>query len=209
LASGFGRTELAKTCQQWGFRSVIRIQPDVWVECPAYRGNLKDFPIQKGIKLVGRGVHYCKDDPVTHYVVIHWKEDLPPQRAEPWFVMTDWRPSAAELTTRYGKRLTGEELFRDRKNKRNGLALRHTKVMKPDRIDRLLLILVLVYGLRLGLEWVAQQRYQPSMWCRSNRRKQCSVFTIGRIMRDRMPVATATVVAAVLAAIAEAAPNWG
>jgi hypothetical protein len=44
-----------------------------------------------------------------------------------------------------GRRITVEELFRDGKNKRNGFALRHTRVTKPDRIDRLLLIVALAY----------------------------------------------------------------
>jgi hypothetical protein len=44
---GFGRTELARTCQRLGFRYVIRIKPDVCVDGPQYRGNLLDYPVQK------------------------------------------------------------------------------------------------------------------------------------------------------------------
>jgi hypothetical protein len=51
-----------------------------------------------------------------------------------------------------------EELFRNLKNKRNGFALRHPKITKPERIDRLLLILALVYWLRVGLGLRAQQQ---------------------------------------------------
>jgi len=36
-----------------------------------------------------------------------------------------------------------EELFRDDKTKRNGCALRHTQITKPDRLDRLLRMLAL------------------------------------------------------------------
>jgi len=32
---GFGRSELARTCQRLAFHYVIRIKPDVWVECPS------------------------------------------------------------------------------------------------------------------------------------------------------------------------------
>ncbi len=38
---------------------------------------------------------------------------------------------------------------------------------------------------------------------------QSSVFTIGRIMLERMQVSAAAAVAAVSAATVEAAPNWG
>jgi hypothetical protein len=105
--------------------------------------------------------------------------------------------------------MTVEELFRDGKNKRNGFALRHTKVARPDRFDRLLLILALAYGLLCGIGLVARQRYRPGMWCSSNREKECSVFTIGRIMRSRMKVSPAAAFVAVVAAISQATPNWG
>jgi hypothetical protein len=77
----------------------------------------------------------------------------------------------------------------------------------PERMDRLLLIFALGYWLRAGLR--AQQQYRPSMWCGSNRASACSVFTIGRLMRDRRKATAATAVAAALAAIAAASPNRG
>lgn len=206
---GFGRTELAKVCQDLGFRYAIRIRPDVHVEGPTYRGNLLDYPVKKGMAVVLRDVRYRQKDPVVQHVVIRWKEGLPKDRAEPWFLMTDLRRDAVALTNLYGKRMTVEELFRDGKNKRNGFSLRHTKITKPDRIDRLLLILALAYWLLCGIGLLARQRYRPGMWCSSNRPKECSVFTIGRIMRARMEVSPAAAFAAVVAAIGEAAPNWG
>jgi hypothetical protein len=36
---GFGRTELARLCQQLGFRYVVRIKPDVWMEGPQHTGS--------------------------------------------------------------------------------------------------------------------------------------------------------------------------
>jgi hypothetical protein len=206
---GFGRTELARTCQQLGFRYVVRIKPDVCVDGPAYRGNLLDYPVKKGLAVVLRDVRYRQKDPVVQHVVIRWKEGLPKKRDEPWFLMTDLRRGAVALTDLYGRRMTVEELFRDGKNKRNGFALRHTKITKPDRIDRLLLILALAYWLLCGIGLLARQRYRPGMWCSSNRAKECSVFTIGRAMRSRMEVSPAAAFAAVVAAIGEAAPNWG
>jgi len=206
---GFGRTELARTCQQLGFRYVIRIKPDVCVDGPQYRGNLLDYPVQKGMAVVLRDVRYRKEDPVTQHVVIRWKPDLPKKRDEPWFLMTDLRREAVALTTLYGKRMTVEELFRDDKNHRNGFALRQTKLTKAERIDRLLLILALAYWLLCGIGLRAQQRYRPGQWCSSNDPQQCSVFTIGRIMLTEMDVSPAAAFATVVAAVEEAAPNWG
>jgi hypothetical protein len=80
------------------------------------------------------------------------------KRDEPWFLMTDLRRGAMELTNVYGQRMKVEELFRDDKSKRNGFSLRHTKIIKPDRINRLLLVLALAYWLLCGIGRLARQR---------------------------------------------------
>jgi len=206
---GFGRTELARTCQQLGFHYVIRIRPDVWVDNAEFRGKLLDLPVKKGTCRLLRSVAFRKQHPVQQQVVVRWKPGLPKKRDEAWFLMTDLKRSPHALSELYGKRMTIEELFRDDKNRRNGWALRHTKITKADRIDRLLLILALAYILLVGLGLKAQQRYRPSMWCSSNNPRQCSVFTIGRILLNRMQLPTAPVLAAVVEALNAAAPNWG
>jgi hypothetical protein len=114
-----------------------------------------------------------------------------------------------DLAALYRARWNAEELFRDYKNKRNGFALRHTKITKPGRIDRLLLVLALAYWLLCGVGLLAHGRYRAGQWCSSNDLKQCSVFTIGRIMIDDMQVKAAEAFTAVAAAVEAAAPNWG
>lgn len=206
---GFGRTEWARTCQELGFRYVIRIQPDVWIESVEFRGKLLDYPVKKEMCRLLRDVAFRKKDPVQQHVVVRWKPGLSKKRDEPWFLMTDLNHSPLALSELYSQRMTIEELFRDNKNRRNGWALRNTKITKADRIDRLLLILALAYLLLLGLGLLARQRYRPAMWCSSNNPRQCSVFTIGRLMLAKMHVPFASVVAAVIAALLEVAPKWG
>lgn len=206
---GFGRTELARTCQQLGFRYVIRIKPDVWIQCPSYRGRLLDYPVRKGMQRLLKNVEYRRQKAVKQHVVIHWKVGLPKKRDEPWFLMTDLDRAVESLTTLYGKRMTIEETFRDDKNKRNGFSLRHTKITKAERLDRLLLVLALAYWLLVGIGLVAKQRYRPSQWCSSNRQKECSVFTIGRFMIDRMQLLAAAAFAAAAEAVVEATEKWG
>ena len=206
---GFGRSELARTCRHLSFHYVIRIKPEVWVECPGFRGKLSHYPVRKGMQRVLTDVEYRRRDPVRQNVVIYWKIGLPKKRDEPWFLMTDLKRKAEVLTTLYGKRMTVEELFRDDKNKRNGFSLRHTQITKAERLDRLLLILALAYWLLVGIGLLGRQRYRPARWCSSNRTNECSIFTIGRILVSEEQVAAAQAFDAVVAAVQEAAAKWG
>jgi len=204
---GFGRTEMARLCQQLKFRYLIRIKSDVTIAHPRYRGLLHDYPVKKGMRRLLKGVRYRKHDPVTLNLVIRWKPDLPKKHDEPWFLMTDLEETAVKLTDLYRRRMTIEELFRDEKSRRNGLALRNTQVTKADRFDRLLLILALAYWLLTGIGLVARQRYRPGQWCSSNDPGQCSDFTIGRIMCEQMRLPAPQAIAAILEALEDAAPD--
>jgi hypothetical protein len=206
---GFGRTELARTGPFLGFHDVVRIRPDVWIEPPAFRGKLLDDPVSKGMCRWLADVQYRKHRPVRQHVVVRWKLGRPQKRDEPWFLMTDLRRPALALSERYARRMTVEELFRDDKNRRNGYALRATPLTRPDRLDRLLLILALAYILLVGLGWLARRRYRPGMWCSTNRPTECSAFTIGRVMLTRLHVSAIAAFAAVLTTTEQVAPNWG
>jgi len=60
---GFGRTELARTCQQMGFHYVIRIRPDVYVECREFRGKLDLLPLKRGTERLLKNVQFHKQNP--------------------------------------------------------------------------------------------------------------------------------------------------
>jgi hypothetical protein len=210
---GFGRTAFARTCQALGFHYLVRIKADVWIRCQRFRGKLLDYPVKKGMRRLLRDVAYRKNDPVTQQLVVRWQEGLPRRRDEPWFLMTDLRESALARTDAYGQRMTVEELFRDGKSWRYGFGLRGTQVTQARRFDRLVLILVFVYWLLVGLGLVARQRYRPGRWSSTNSKRhgerQCSAFTIGRLLVGRIRVQTQRAIAAIVRASAEAAPNWG
>lgn len=206
---GFGRTEMARLCQNLGFHYVIRIKPDVWVRAERFHGTLLDDPVKKGVCRMLRGVEYRRQNPVIQNVAVRWKKGLPPRRDECWFLMTDLDRSPRQLSDLYGQRMTVEELFRDEKNRRNGFALRNIQIQRADRIDRLLLILALAYILLVGIGLRAQQQYSPAVWCSSTGGRQCSVFTIGRVLTDQLQIPPHLALAAVALAITQAAPNWG
>lgn len=205
---GFGRTEMARFCQQLGFHYVIRIKPDVWVRSRSFTGKLLDYPVKKGMCRV-LDCSFRKQRPVEQRVVVRWKKGLPKKRDEAWFLMTDLAQSAYRLSELYARRMTVEELFRDGKSRRNGFALRNTQIKHADRFDRLLLILALVYLLLVGLGLIARRRFPPGAWCSSNRQRECSDFTIGQRMLFKLQIEPPQALAAVVTAILDAIPNWG
>jgi hypothetical protein len=206
---GFGRTALATFCQRQGFGYVIRIQPKVTVRLHTFHGKLLDYPVYKGIARVLKRVSYRSDGAVTQNVVIHWKRNLPAKRDECWFLMTDQKGNARQICQLYGQRMTIEQLFRDDKSKRNGWSLRDTKITRPDRIDRLLLILAIAYLLLCGVGLLAQRQFPPSAWCSSNRQRECSIYTIGMIMLRKMHASPPQAFAAIIQLSESVAPNWG
>jgi hypothetical protein len=211
---GFGRAELARTCLGLPhLHFLLRIKPDAGVRHPRYRGLLRDYPVRPGIGRVLRQAAYRLSDPVTLNVVIRWKKGLPADRDEPWFLITDLPGTAAALTALFARRMAVEELFRDGKSLRNGWALRLTQVTKPGRFDRLLLVLALAYWLLVGLGLLARLKYRPALWCSTNREKggrwQCSAFTIGRAVCERLRERPSAAFQACCAATAKALTNWG
>ena len=206
---GFGRAELARACGQIGLHFLIRIKPDAGVRHPRYSGLLRDYPVRRGMRRVLRQAAYRLSDPVTLNVVIRWKKGLLAKRDEPWFLITDLPGGAVALTELYARRMAVEELFRDDKSQRNGWALRQTKITTAARFDRLLLVLALAYWLLVGLGLLARQSHRPSAWCSSNRDRECSALTIGRVMRERMQVSPPEALAAVIAAVIAVGANWG
>jgi hypothetical protein len=206
---GFGRTALASFCQKQGFGYLIRIQPSVTVRLKGFHGKLLDYPVKKGIARVLRRVSYRSDGAVTQSVVVHWPRNLPKKRDECWFLMTDQPGTARQLCKLYGQRMTIEQLFRDNKSKRNGWSLRDTQITKPDRIDRMLLILAIAYLLLCGIGLIAKTLFPPSQWCSTNRNRECSIYTIGIIMLEKIRASPQRLLAAVMKLSEIAAPNWG
>ena len=205
---GFGRTELARFCQRHGFDYVIRIQPNVHVHCLSFTGKLLDYPVRKGICKLLRSVEYRSHHPVEQNIVVRWVRDLPPRRDECWFLMSSLSAGPARLSRLYGQRMTIEELFRDHKSKRNGWGLRDTKITRPDRLDRLLLVLAIAYLLLCGVGLIAEQTHTPGAWSASSK-SDCSVFTIGRVMLERFICSAPRAFHALLHATEEAVPKWG
>lgn len=206
---GFGRAEWAAVCQELGFGYVVRIKPDVTISCSRYRGVLRRYPVWRGMAHVLRGVDYRKDRRVRHNVVVRWQPGLPKKRDEPWYLMTDRDDRAERLCALYARRMSVEELFRDGKSRRNGQSLRHTRIGHPDRFDRFLLVVALAYILLVGLGLAAKLDHDPSAWCTNRRARECSVFTIGKAVVDRLNYSHDHLLHMIRWATVEVGSKWG
>jgi hypothetical protein len=206
---GFGRAEWAAVCQELGFHYVVRIKPDVTISCPRYRGVLRKYPTKKGMAHVLRAVDYRKDRRVKHNVVIRWREGLPGRRDEPWYLMTDLNGRAERTCQLYGRRMSIEELFRDHKSRRNGQSLRDTRIGHADRFDRFLLVAALAYILLVGLGLKAKLDHDPSAWCTNRRAEECSAFTIGRALVERLNYPPDDLLRMVRWATIQVGARWG
>jgi hypothetical protein len=179
---GFGRTEMARVCQELQWHYVIRIQPTVWVRSPRFTGRLTAYPIRRGQRHLLRNVSYRKTRPVIQHVAVVWLSN----QAEPWYLMTDENHlNAQTLSKVFRRRMTIEAYFRDTKSKRNGFALRLIQIKDSQRLSRFLLILALAYILLLTVGLYAAKRFRPGQWCSNNRLGECGLFTIGRFMQHR------------------------
>ena len=123
--------------------------------------------------------------------------------------MTNVEGRAEHLCQLYGGRMQVEELCRDQKNRRNGWALRNTRIQYAERFDRFLLILALADLLLAGLGLQAKLDFEPSQWCTNTRKSECSVFTIGKAMLDRCNYDPEELLRRVRYATEDAASRWG
>jgi len=78
--------------------------------------------------------------------------------------MTDIDRCPAAISDLYALRMGVEEFFRDAKSRRNGWSLRDTGIQRPERLDRLILILAVAYLLLVGIGRVATDKCRPPMW---------------------------------------------
>jgi hypothetical protein len=123
--------------------------------------------------------------------------------------MTDLDRLPLKLTDLYAARTRVEEFFRDAKSRRTGWSLRNCRLSRPERVDRLLLVLALAYILLTGLGELCKRKYPPGTWCNTNDPNQCSRFFIGLRMWDRARFPPSRLFAAVAELSEIEAANWG
>ena len=204
---GFGRAELASRLQEleWGY--IIRISPAVTFVSKRYSGQLDRMPVRPGTRRdLGFG-KYRKNHPVCQRIVFYWKK----KEAEPWFLGTNLEWGWRKIVQGFQQRMTIEELFRDEKNIRYGWGLRQLKVSQAQRLERMLLVLAFAYLALILMGLICSETMTQAHWSSAvSKRKQSSIFLIGRYMQDRRKFALGELLGCLHQVLPEfAEENWG
>ena len=212
---GFGRAELIRTCQRLNLDYLIRVRGDVTVRVSGsryYRGRLNNYAIRRGRCHSFTDAEYRSDGAVTTNLILRWKRGLWRDKDTPWYLVTNrpvGRGSAKQLSDLYALRFDIEELFRDAKNEHLGWSLGKTRVTRPDRLDRLILIAALAYVLLVALGLWCRANRPPRLWATNRRKRELSAWTIGRVMHTRETIPIADLITGLLAALATPEGKWG
>jgi hypothetical protein len=142
---GFGDQKLYALLELYGWDFHIRFRGNIRVEDAAGEARpAHDWVWPTGRARMLRGAKVTEDRmQVGAVVVVHARG-----MKEPWCLVTS-RPelTAAQVVKRYGRRFTIEETFRDTKDLHFGMGLKATHIGRPDRRDRLLLLVALAHAL--------------------------------------------------------------
>jgi DDE family transposase len=181
---GFSDIQLYRFLNELSCESLRRFRGVVYIaSADGERRQAKDGLGARGRMRGLRGARVTAEGQPVPVVVCVQQQ----QMKEPWLLASrrsDLTGSA--IKDLFGKRVTVEETFRDVKNPRLGLGLRHTVMERNDRKDALFLLAVLAHTLltRLGQ---AGEELGMDRWLGATRPRQYSRFRQGQRLFDLIP----------------------
>jgi Transposase DDE domain len=136
---GFQRVDFLRCLQQHGFRFVVRVKGDAWVESGGYAGPLRDYPLSVGqcFKLSPCTYHKTKRYPLKLALTCAQIDG----KVSSWLLATDLGLTAGQIVALYRRRFWCEESFRDQKQE---FRLEQVRVKQAGRLENLLLALSIV-----------------------------------------------------------------
>ena len=183
---GFGDAGLYQMLAKWGWDYVVRFRKDIYVTSAAGETKHAEAWLSpKGHSKALRGAHVTADNVLVGAVVtVH-----APGMKEPWCLATSLKhESARDIVNLYARRFTIEETFRDQKDARFGLGMRHTRVKSVLRRDRLFFLAALAQAL-LTLLGAAGERCGLDRMLKPNtsKKRTMSLFKQGSYWFEAIP----------------------
>ena len=176
--------------QSVGWHVVLRLRAGAGEETRVRRGDgpeerVADLPTGPGQRDAGPAAIFKGAGWRQGHLTLHWDT----QADEPW-VLFSTRPGGAARVREYRQRARAEATYQDEKGR--GFALERSKVVAPDRIERLLLALHLALWWAYGLGLQVVRNGQRHRFDRRDRR-DLSLIRLGRtactkaLDRDHLP----------------------
>jgi len=133
----FRSTALMNFCKRQGWHFRLRLKCDTWIRANRRWFQLRDLNIERGESLFFTKVYITKNRRGPYHLACCWLDG-----DEPWYIATDESPTAKTFFE-FDKRFYVEAMFSD--FKKRGLNLEDTRIQTPQRINRLMLIVVIAY----------------------------------------------------------------
>jgi len=165
----------------WHFR--LRLRCNTWVVLKdGTKCQLRDLPLKKGQRLFLQDVHLTEEEYGPVNLACSWDES--DEDDDPWYIATDEEASNHTLLD-YSRRMWIDETFRDLKEQ--GFHLDKSHLPFPDRLSRLILVIVLCYIwlMQLGT-WVVKVGWRRLIDCAKER--SLSYFQLGLRWLERLSV---------------------
>ena len=134
----FRSTALMGFCQRRGWHFRLRLKCDIWIRANRRWFQLRDLSLKPGERRYFQSVYITRKRRGPFHLAC-W---LDIGGKDPWYIATDTKADAGTLLD-FKKRFYVEPMFSDFKSR--GLNLEETRIQNPQRIDRLLLVVVICY----------------------------------------------------------------
>jgi len=174
---GFARVSFLQKLEALGFKYVIRVQRNVWVEGENYIGVLGKLKVVPGTQRDMGLVCYQKQIRWPVRLVVRFKSG----QSEPWWLVTNVTEARAErIADWYARRMEIEEFFRDIKNERAGFRLRGLVLRSTMRYNRLFLLIAYAYYLLTVVgDWAEKRQLHRRLMANTERKRVLGLWRVG------------------------------
>ena len=125
-------------CRRRGWQFRLRLKCDTWIRANRQWFQLRDISLQPGEKRYYKNGYITRNRRGPFHLAVYREKGS----ADPWYIATDTIACASTLRE-FEKRFYVEPMFSDFKSR--GFDIEKTRIQNPDRIDRIILIVVMAY----------------------------------------------------------------
>ena len=175
---GFRDHQWATLCLSLGWHYVLRLPANTWVHLPQrWTGRINQLAVPVGQRRYYPQVALTKKAALTCALSVGWTQPTAKQPAELIAVISD-QPAGRSRLRAYEKRMLIEQSFKE--DKSGGFDLDHTRLLDPQRLERLLLAVALatLWAHELG-EYVLRGGRLRRQAIDAGTQRELSIFQLG------------------------------